>query len=516
MSRQFIVNSANYETRLAILEESNVVEVFVERNKDRGFVGNIYKGRVTKVLPGMQAAFVDIGTEKAGFLYVDDICDDTQDYREFLESEEAVFNGDIGVPEILDAEPREDSGRRKRKSGVQIEDLLKNGQEILVQVARDPIGTKGPRLTSYVSLPGRYLVLMPTVKHIGISRKIEDRYERIRLKNIIGELNRAGYGYIIRTVSDGKTEEEFGSDINFLTKLWKSISDKSEKRHTPGLIHSDLDLILRTVRDLLTMDVDKVLIDSKDHYERCLKFVREFLPRFEDRISHYESNDPIFDAFGIEMELDKAIGKKVWLKSGGYIVIDETEALVSIDVNTGRYVGKKNLQDTIIKTNLEAVKEIAYQIRLRNIGGIIIIDFIDMLKEERREKVYKALEYEIGKDRIKANILKISELGLIQMTRKRVRESLSKTLCQPCEYCEGRGMVKSADTVCFEILRRISRELARMPGKKVMVSVHPTIADKLYEEENTAIEDLEKTYHKKLVIKTDFDCHLEEYDIMTM
>ncbi len=515
MSKQFIVNSTNYETRLAILEESNVVEIFVERSKDRGYVGNIYKGKVTKVLPGMQAAFVDIGTEKAGFLYVDDICDDTEEFREFLETEDSDFNDDIENSKILDEEVQTKSGRRKR-SGVQIEDLLKNGQEVLVQVARDPIGTKGPRLTSYISLPGRYLVLMPTVKHIGISRKIENRHERDRLKHIIKDLNRAGHGYIIRTVSDGKTDEEFSSDMSFLTKLWQSISDKSDNRHAPSLIHSDLDLILRTVRDLLAMDVNKVLIDSKKDYERCLKFVREFLPRYEDRIFHYESNEPIFDSFGVEVEIDKAIGKKVWLKSGGYIVIDETEALVSIDVNTGRYVGKKNLQDTILKTNLEAVKEIAYQIRLRNIGGIIIIDFIDMIKEDRKEKVYKALEYEVSKDRIKTNILKISELGLIQMTRKRVRESLSKTLCQPCEYCEGRGMVKSADTVCFEILRRISRELVRMPGKKIMVSVHPTIADKLYEEESNAIEDLEKTYHKKLVIKTDFDCYLEEYDIMTM
>ncbi|RMF93202.1 MAG: Rne/Rng family ribonuclease [Candidatus Schekmanbacteria bacterium] len=517
MSKQFIVNSTNYETRLAVLEEGNVVEIYIERKKERGYVGNIYKGRVTKVLPGMQAAFLDIGTEKAGFLYVDDICDDAEAYREFLETEESVFNNNVEESELVEIETEPQFLKeRKKRSNVQIEDLLKDGQELLVQVARDPIGTKGPRLTSYISLPGRYLVLMPTVKHIGVSRKIEDRYERMRLKTIVEDLNKSNYGYIVRTVSEGKDEEEFISDMDFLTKLWKSISEKAEKRHSPGLIHSDLDLILRSIRDMLTMDVERVLIDSKKDYERCLKFVREFLPHYEDRIHHYESNEPIFDAFGIEVEIDKALGKKVWLKSGGYIVIDETEALVSIDVNTGRYVGKKNLQDTILKTNLEAVKEIAYQIRLRNIGGIIIIDFIDMQKEENREKVYKALEYEVSKDRIKTNILKISELGLIQMTRKRVRESLSKILCQPCEYCEGRGMVKSVDTVFFDILRKITRELSRVPHKKIMISVHPSIADKFYEEENHIIEDLEKTYHKKLVIKTDFDCHLEEYDIMTM
>lgn len=514
MAKEFIVNTTSYETRVAILEDSGVAEIFIERKKDRGYVGNIYKGRVTKVLPGMQAAFVDIGNEKAGFLYVGDICDDKRAYEGFLEGEKDL--SDEENEEELYNEEIPGKNLRKSESEPQIEDLLKNGQELLVQVSRDPIGTKGPRLTSYITLPGRYIVFMPTVDHIGVSRKIEDRNERFRLKKIISDLNPNNYGFIVRTVSDGRTEEEFKTDINFLMKLWESIKNKSENKTAPSLIHTDLDLILRVIRDLLTSDVDRVIIDSNEDYERCLKFVREYLPVYEDRIKKYEGTEPIFDAYGIEIEVDKALGKKVWLKSGGYIIIDETEALVSIDVNTGRYVGKKNLEETIIKTNLEAVKEIAYQLRLRNLGGIIIIDFIDMQKEDNRDKVFRALEHEISKDRIKTNILKISELGLVQMTRKRVRESLSKSLCQPCEYCDGRGMVKSATTICFEILRKISKELGKVSGRKVMVSVNPVIADKLYEEESKAIEELERIHRKKLVIKTDFDSHLEEYDIMVI
>ena len=514
MTREIIINSTLQETRVAVLENNVVSEIFVERKKDKGIMGNVYKGKVTKVLPGMQAAFIEIGLEKAGFLHAGDICDDAGAYEKILDQEKDLTKDKIEVEEETFSD--EEEFPVSKISSVQIEDLLKNGQEILVQVSREPIGSKGPRLTSYITLPGRYLVFMPTVDHLGISRRIEDKNERLRLKNIMNGLRTQNSGFIVRTASEGMTEEEFKSDIDFLTKLWETVQEKNEKRQAPSMIHSDMDLVFRVLRDLFTPEVERLLIDSKTDYERCLDFAEKYLPQYHTRIELYEGREPIFDTFGIEIEIDKALGRKVWLKSGGYIVIDQTEALVAIDVNTGRYVGKRNLEETILKTNLEAIKEIVYQIRLRNIGGIIIIDFIDMEKEESRDKVFHALENAIKGDRSRTNILKISELGLVQMTRKRVRESLSQSLCQPCIYCDGKGMIKSTTTTCYEIFREITRLALTDPGKKIMVSVHPDVADMLYDEESAGIEELERVFQKRIIIKTDFDNLIEQYDIVAM
>ena len=512
MSREIIINSTSNETRIAVLENNLLSEIFIERKKEKGTTGNIYKGKVSKVLPGMQAAFIDIGMDKAGFLHTTDIADDANIYEKLMDEDKDISQDKIDE-EIF--ENGEDVPIIKNLS-LQIEDLLKKGQEILVQVSREPIGTKGPRLTSYITLPGRYLVFMPTVNHVGISRRIEDKGERARLKSIMNDLRTPNSGFIVRTASEGKSQDDFRSDMNFLKKLWETVQEKYDKRQAPCLVHADMDLVFRILRDLFTPDIEKILVDSKSDYERCLDFAEKYLPQHSDRVELYEGKEPIFDLFGIEIEVDKALGRKIWLKSGGYIVIDQTEALVAIDVNTGRYVGKRNLEETILKTNLEAVKEIVYQIRLRNLGGIIIIDFIDMEKEESREKVFHALENAIKGDRLRTNILKISELGLVQMSRKRVRESLSQSLCQLCIYCEGKGLIKSSTTICYEIFREIARVALSEPGKKIMVSVHPDVADMLYDEESAGIEELEKTYQKRIIIKTDFDNHIEQYDIVSM
>ncbi|OGL41739.1 MAG: ribonuclease G [Candidatus Schekmanbacteria bacterium GWA2_38_9] len=512
MSREIIINSTSQETRIAVLENNLLSEIFTERKKEKGINGNIYKGKVSKVLPGMQAAFIDIGMDKAGFLHASDIADDARAYEKLLDEDKDISQDKLD-DEIFE---NEEEVSISKDSSLQIEDLLKKGQEILVQVSREPIGSKGPRLTSYITLPGRYLVFMPTVNHMGISRRIEDKGERARLKGIMNDLRTPNSGFIVRTASEGKSHEDFMSDMNFLKKLWGTVQERHDKRQAPCLVHADMDLVFRILRDLFTSDIERILVDFKADFERCLDFAEKYLPQHSGRIEFYEGKEPIFDLFGIEIEIDKALGRKIWLKSGGYIVIDQTEALVAIDVNTGKYVGKRNLEETILKTNLEAVKEIVYQIRLRNLGGIIIIDFIDMEKEESREKVFHALENAIKGDRLRTNILKISELGLVQMSRKRMRESLSQSLCQQCIYCDGKGLIKSSTTICYEIFREIARVAISESGKKIMVSVHPDVADMLYDEESAGIEELEKICQKKVIIKTDFDNHIEQYDIVAM
>src|SRR3989338_4873652 len=510
MSPEIIVNTNMRETRVAIMENGDISELYIERKKDEGIVGNVYKGRVVKVLPGMQVAFIDIGLGKSGFLYVSDInVPDTIEEYEKLAGEDISLNDEM-VDESEEEMPRETVQK------LPIEELLQEGQEILVQVSKDPIGSKGARITSYISLPGRYLVFMPSVEHVVISRSIEDESERRRLKKLLLELKPPGDGFIVRTASEGKDREEFIADIEFLTKLWNDIKQKSERVSAPVLIHQDLNLIFSSIRDIFKKNVDRLVIDSQEEYEKCIQFVNSYMPALKSKIDLYTGKDPIFDTYGIEIEIERALGRKIWLKSGGYIVIDQTEALVAIDVNTGRYVGKRNLEETILKTNLEAVKEIVYQIRLRNIGGIIIIDFIDMEKEESREKVFNALENAIKNDSQRTNILKISELGLVQMSRKRMRESLSQSLCQQCIYCDGKGLIKSSTTICYEIFREIARVAISEPGKKIMVSVHPDVADMLYDEESAGIEELEKICQKKVIIKTDFDNHIEQYDIVAM
>jgi len=506
MSSEIIINVTHEETRVALLENKLVTEIYIERAKDRGNSGNVYKGRVVKVLPGMQAAFVDIGLEKSAFLYVADVYNNVDEYAQMMAEEMAE--------EPIEFE--EDSGRprRKRTSSLTIEELLQEGQEILVQVAKEPIGTKGARVTSYITLPGRYLVYMPTVDHVGISRRIEDEAERKRLKETVSRLKKQGAGYIVRTVSDGQSEDDLKRDMDFLELLWQRILKKNEKLSAPSVLHYDLDLVFRTIRDMFTPDIEKLVIDCKKEHARVKEFVDTYLPQFSSKVELYDKEEPIFDAYDVEIEISRALGRKVWLKSGGYIVIDQAEALTAIDVNTGRYVGKRNLEETILKTNLEAVREISYQLRLRNMGGIIILDLIDMEKDENKRKVFASLQDLLSHDKAKTNIYNLSELGLIEMTRKRTRESMGRVLCEPCPYCEGKGFVKSAVTVCYEIFREIRRIAHSAKEKKIMVSVNPAVADLLYDEERLAVDDLEQEFKKKLIIKAEPTLHQEQYDIV--
>jgi ribonuclease G len=496
-----VVNADGPETRVAVIEKGLLAELFLERKRGRGIVGNIYKGRVVRVLPGMQAAFVDIGIEKAAFLYVADVRGGGGFKAVFSEDDE-----DREAPPDEEA-PQNDRGRAK------IEDLLKEGQEVLVQIAKEPMGTKGARITSYISLPGRHLVFMPTVEHVGISRRISAEKERKRLREFIEARRPKGAGFIVRTVADGATEKDLGDDMDFLMKLWREVLKKTEKAKPPSLLYSDLDLVLRIVRDTLTEDIEKLVVDSKGEYDRILKFVIAFMPQFQGRIELYEGKEPIFDGYGIEVEIDRALEKKVWLKSGGYLIIDQGEALTAIDVNTGRFVGKRNLEETITKNNLEACREVADQLRLRNIGGIIVVDFIDMDREANREKVWKAFNDALAKDRAKSNVSKISELGLVEMTRKRTRESLARKLTEACFYCEGKGYLKSKATICYEILRELKRNGATIQEDSIAVSCHPEIAELLAAADLEYVEDIERRLGKRVLVKAKGSFHLEQYEI---
>lgn len=539
MPSEIIVNSEPFETRVALLENGTTAEIYIERASEKSIVGNIYKGRVTKVLPGMQAAFVDIGIEKAGFLYVNDVdtIESIENYRKSAEEraeeeeldfegnghgahalEEAGALGEEGEPDgpvDFDAIPR----RRSRRNGKQrpIEELLKDGEEVIVQVSKEPIGTKGSRLTSYITLPGRYVVYMPTVHQIGISRRIEDEDERKRLKNIVHKYRQPGAGYIVRTASENTPAEDIESNMQFLHALWEDILIKNKHSSAPDRIHHNLTLIQRAVRDLFTTDVERMLIDDPDTYAECRAFVESYYPHLLPKIELFEKEEPIFDHYGIELEIERALGQRVWLKSGGYIVIDQTEALTTIDVNTGRFVGKRNPEETIVQTNLEAVREIVAQLRLRNIGGIIINDFIDMEREENKEKVFNVLKEELRKDRSRTNILKISDLGLVEMTRKRVQNSIQRVLCDACPYCEGRGQVKSAVSVSFEALREAGRVRRLHPeSEKLMLNVHPDVADLLLEEQRQHAEILEKNLAVQLVIKADPELHIEGFEVIAV
>ncbi|MEK6560506.1 MAG: Rne/Rng family ribonuclease, partial [Nitrospirota bacterium] len=390
------------------------------------------------------------------------------------------------------------------------------GQEIMVQVSKEPLGTKGARITSYISLPGRYLVLMPTVDHIGISRRIKEGRERSRLREMVQSIKKPGMGFIIRTASEDMDHESLSADAEFLELLWQNIQNKRETVTAPALMYSELDLIFRTVRDLFTMKVDKLVIDSKTEYERIKEFIKLYLPDMLPRIELYEREEPIFESYRIEVEINKALNRKVWLKSGGYIVIDHAEALTVIDVNTGKFVGKRDPEETITQTNMEAVKEASYQLRLRNIGGIIIIDFIDMEKEKNKERVFNAMVEAFSEDRARTNIIRMSELGLIEMSRKRTRENLMRTLCEPCSYCSGRGYTKSAISICHEIFREIRKTAKSSKDKKVVVTTNQNVATLIFDEERQIIEELEKEYQKRIVIKGDAALHIEEYDIITL
>lgn len=502
MKQDIIINATAHENRIAIMEDDSLAELLIERGKERGIVGNIYKGKVSRVLPGMQAAFVDIGLEKAAFLHVSDFSSGPEDVSPLLsESDE----------EIIFEAPRVSSRR------LPIERQLSHGQEILVQAAKDPLGMKGARLTSHISLPGRYLVFMPTTHHIGISRRIEEEKERRRLKEIAQTLMTDHGGFIMRTACEGLSKREIQADLAFLAKLWRQIQKKSETAAAPSLIHQDLDLIARTIRDFFSPAIHQVFVDNVKEYRRMLEFVGHLMPRVKSKIKLYAESEPIMDHFRVEEKIAKALQRKVWLYSGGYITIERTEALTAVDVNTGRFVGRRNQEETVLKTNLEAAQEVVHQLRLRNIGGIIIIDFIDMEKETNRKRVYETLKEAIKKDKARTKILKISELGLVEMTRQRTRESLENVLLGACPYCEGRGRVKSPVTIAYEILRAIRRQKASLEdGKRIVVRLHPDIANFLYDEENQSLDDMEREMKHKIIIKASDNLSHEKYEISTL
>jgi len=717
MSTDLIINASLPETRIALLENGEIQELLIERASGKGIVGNIYKGRVTRVLPGMQAAFVDIGLEKAAFLYVDDVfvhseiweeeeggsdesaneestgeestasdestheepkistneapepevVNDSDDFEDSEDSEdsddegpmsmggedESKPEGTVAPPEAAPASagdapageapagetaqagaPGEGAGRRKRhrrgrrggknrrrgaegqaedgeqataaadsgaegheafsehvedegfvdsdrselgadagghegevssrpqgaptgpvprpipvaaggagaagsrpefrenrdknrrikakpatarsssRAQVNIQDLLKEGQEVLVQVAKDPIATKGARLTCHISLPGRHLVCMPTIDHVGVSRRIERDDERRRLRDFVERNRPKALGFIVRTASGKQSEKRIKQDIDYLTRLWGEIQEKARTVSAPALVYEDLNAVLRAIRDWVNEEIDRIVVDSRYHYNEIHRFVAHFMPSLRQKVELYQGDVPIFDARNISSELARALERKVWLKSGGYIVIDQAEALVAIDVNTGRFVGKKNLEDTILKTNLEAVQEIAYQLRLRNCGGIIVLDLIDMEKEENKQRVYRALEEALRKDRARPSIQKISELGLIEMTRKRTRDTMVRALCESCSHCEGKGFVKSRQTVAYEVLRDVERDGIDRDVRKVLVQAHPDVIDLLAIDERETLDQLERRFRKPIYLQAIGDYHAEQFEVI--
>ncbi len=505
MYKELIVNVTENETRVALVEDSNLVELFIERNDDENINGNIYKGVVQRVLPGMQAAFVDIGIKQAAFLYIDDVIQ-----KQNLEKNQPPQDKRDSVS---DEKTEPENNEEIKKKNIPIEKILKEGQQIMVQVVKAPIGSKGARVSTYISLPGRYLVLMPSVDHIGISKRIEDEDERNRLKGIISEIRDVNFGYIFRTASEKIDEEQLKIEMNMLVNSWENIKRRYRKHSSPYVLHRDLKVTFRAIRDLITHEADKLIIDTEVGYKSIQSFLSKIMPELNVKIELYKGPDPIFDYYNIEGDVSRALRKKVWLKSGGYIVIEHTEALTSIDVNTGRYIGKKNFEETIFKTNMEAIKEIAYQIRLRNIGGIIIIDFIDMEKEENREKTYEDLKDKFKKDKNKTNILPMSEIGLIQMTRKRVRKSLNKTLCETCKNCNGDGFVLSKKSIIKNIYRQLKRHYYDMKGDEFNIYVNNEMADYITQEETNTMLKLEYEIGKNIKIYKNNKFHIEEFEI---
>ncbi len=505
MYKELVVNVTDLETRIALVENGTIVEVFIDRGDDSNITGNIYKGKVQRVLPGMQAAFINIGINQAAFIHVNDVLkynyndllhefdDNSEDYNN--DDLDNIYNNEKEIPEY------------------RIEDVLTEGQEIVVQVAKSPISTKGARVTCHISLPGRFVVLMPTVDHIGVSRRIENEEERIRLKDLITSVRKEKNGYICRTAAEGVTKEQVIKEMEMLNNLWNSIQKKSDNVSSSYLLHRDLTLTLRAIRDLLTHEADRLIIDSKKGYESVKNFIEKIMPDSNVTIELYNNEEPIFEYKNIEGDIARALKKKVWLKSGGYIIIEQTEALTSIDVNTGRFVGKHNFEETILKTNLEAVKEIAYQIRLRNMGGIIVIDFIDMKKISNQEKIYNSFIEVLKKDKSKTNVLPMSELGLIQMTRKRVRKSLTRMLCDSCSICSGHGYLLSKKSICLNIYREVLRQSRDMKGGRFTIRVNPQIAEYLHYVETKILTSLEEIIGTQIQIYPNTYFHIEEFDV---
>jgi ribonuclease G len=523
MTKEMIISSNGHETMVAILEDDLVAEIFVERERQRGVVGNVYKGRVSKVLPGMQSSFIDLGLERDGFLYVAEVVDTIEEFERLEAGDDE--EKDKGDTEDGRKDEQKVEGRRQKeepKPQPRIEDLLKEGQEILVQVVKEPLGTKGARLTSHVTMPGRFLVFMPTVDHVGVSRKIESREERARLRGIVKEFREAhGFtgGVIIRTAAAGRPKEDIVSDLEAFHAIWLDIRQRMESSKAPAVVYREQSLVGKLLRDLLTEDFQAIRIDHPQEYQRVLELVQRILPTLAPKVKLYTKPFPIFEEYGVQAEIDKALKSKVWLKSGGSIVINQTEALVAIDVNTGRYVGKKSagrLEDTIVKTNLEAVKEIVRQIRLRDLGGIIVLDFIDMEEKKNRQKVLQAVELELKKDRSPSKALAVSDFGLIIITRKRVKQSLERVMTEPCPYCSGTGTIKSTPTICYEILTEVKKIGLDLNGQRLLLRVNPEIARALKDEEREVMRDLKAALGKEVTVKPDAQLHHEQFDLMAV
>jgi ribonuclease G len=554
MNKEMIISSSGHDTRVAILEDDQVVEIFIERENQRGVVGNVYKGRVSKVLPGMQSSFVDIGLERDAFLYVSEVVTPAEfEKLEGADDEDgpaappaladvpeipALIEGGEGAaigaavaaaPALAKTAPERGGDRRRggrdrdeNRPEVRIEDLLKEGQEVLVQVVKEPLGTKGARLTSHVTMPGRFLVFMPTVDHVGVSRKIESRDERARLRGIVKEFREEhGFtgGVIIRTAAAGRSKDDIVSDLAYFHQVWTEIRSRMETRRPPAVLFQEQSLVTKLLRDLLTDDYIAIRIDNEQEHRRVLALVERIMPALVSRVKLYAKDYPIFEEYGVQAEIDKALRSKVWLKSGGYLVINQTEALVAIDVNTGRYVGKKSsgrLEDTILKTNLEAVKEIVRQIRLRDLGGIIVLDLIDMEEKKNRQKVFQEVEKELRRDRSPSKAIQVSDFGLVIVTRKRVKQSIERQLTDPCPYCSGTGTIKSASTICYEILTEMKKIAGDIEGQGIILRVNPDIARALKEEESGVLREMQHALGKPITMRPDGHLHHEQFDVMAV
>ena len=494
MQNEILINATPGETRVAILEKKQFVELHIERDKSKSVVGSVVKGRVLRVLPGMQASFVDIGLEKAAFLYAGDYVEDIEDLDE----------GENGGGR----------GRRRRSRNVpNIESLLAEGQEIMVQIAKEPIGTKGARITSHVSIAGRHLVLTPWAQKVGVSRKIDSDRERRRLRDIVNRVKPPDLGFIIRTAGEGTRDADLEADVKYLTTVWDDIQIKKDRVRAPAVLYEEPALPLRVIRDFANAETRRIVVDSPEAYAQMKAFVDQFVADPKPRLEHYQGAVPLFDEFGCEAQIDANLGRKVWLKSGGYLIVDQSEALTAIDVNTGRYVGKRDLEETVLRTNLEAIREVVNQLRFRNIGGLIIVDLIDMESSENREKVYRAFQEALRGDKAKTNILKISELGLVEMTRKRTRENLVQTLCEPCPYCERKGYVLSEESVAHKVLREIQKDLQRFGGRQVAVTVNRRVAEQLLGPLKPLLEALEVRLGRDIEVRARADLHQEQFEV---
>ncbi|UCH83154.1 MAG: Rne/Rng family ribonuclease [Candidatus Latescibacterota bacterium] len=507
--KEIIINISSLEIRVATLEDGDLVEFLVEREQSKRLVGDIYLGRVNAILPGIQAAFVDIGYEKAGFLHASDLSGSLDAFKEF----------DIVEPRR--GRRRDPRDKNKKKNQNQngyppIEKLLQKGQEVLVQVTKEAIGTKGPRLSTQVSLPGRFVVYVPNFNYLGVSRKIESRQERSRLKKLISRKKPSNTAIIARTACAGVESKQIVGDINYLHKLWQEVKARSEKATAPHRIHEEVGLLIGMVRDVMTQDVGRILIDNEREFKRLQQYLKTFSPNLCSRVNLYKEKSPIFDKFNIEREIEKTLDRKIWLKKGGYITIDQTEALVAIDVNTGRYVGKKDQEETILETNLLAAREIPRQLRLRDIGGIIVIDFIDMEREANRRKVLAELRHNLRKDRSRSKAFAVSDLGLVEVSRKRVRPSLLHFFSDECPYCKGMGKVLSYDSLANKIEQWIRRIGARTKEKRIQIRANSSLALFLEDERRQTFDAIQRQYRIRIEIQDDPRLHREDFKIVSL